>query len=302
MNERDWIPCHRRLLKGAKKSWPRAARFVFLELCHEARPTGGVIDLPIEWDTLTAVHDRIGGNRKEIRVALALLQIPDATQSQVVQIERDETQHRLEITKWDSWVGPKSGAERMQTLRERVLKNANASRAPLTVTPTGEESKRQERRGESAAPLREEAPSQIRIRSAPPPPPSAEPPDPDWAGPKRKAIAAKIHAHACFAQLDAEAIADEYLGHLLTTGQKLEWALRAIAECAGKVAGLGLAREALQGKLVGFMRHGKADPETKPPGMTYRELKPDKATPIDVAKHAELAARVASLGRGGNGA
>lgn len=84
MTERDWVPCHRRLLKGAKKGWPRAVRFILLELCHEARPTDGVLDFPPEWDSLTAVHDRIGGNRKEIRVALAKLQETDSDGLQVI--------------------------------------------------------------------------------------------------------------------------------------------------------------------------------------------------------------------------
>lgn len=180
MNERDWIPAHRRLFKGAKKGWPRAVRFVFLELCHEARVTNGVLEFPPDWDTLTAVHDRIGGDRKEIRKALTILQIPDATGAQVVQIERDATEHRLKIVKWESWVGPKSAAERMQTHRERIVKIPNASRADSGVTPTGKDSREQERETRAReAEVREEPPSVVRLKSVPP-----LPPDPPEATPQ----------------------------------------------------------------------------------------------------------------------
>lgn len=169
MNERDWVPCHRRLLKGAKKGLPRAVRFVLLELCHEARPTGGILEFPPEWETLTAVHDRIGGNRKEIRKALTVFQIPDADGLQVIQIERDETKHRLKIVKWGSWAGPKSGAERNEDYKKRHVANSNASPSVSEVTPTVQENREQERRGSGARASEEPRTSERRLKSVPPP-------------------------------------------------------------------------------------------------------------------------------------
>jgi hypothetical protein len=179
MSERDWIPAHRRLFKGAKKGWPRAVRFILLELCHEARPTNGVLEFPVEWDTLTAVHDRLGGNRKEIRVALAKLQETDATGTQVIQIERDQTEHRLKIVKWDSWSGPKSGAERTEDYRKREVEKRTASQPVNDVTPTGSDSTGQERRGSDAhargGPSEQSGISERHLKSVPPPPPDPEP-------------------------------------------------------------------------------------------------------------------------------
>jgi len=196
MNEQDWIPAHRRLFKGAKKGLPRAVRFVLLELCHEARPTQGVLHLPPEWDTISAVHDRIGGNRKEIRLALEILQIPDSTGSQVLQIVRVATEHRLEIVKWDEWVGPKSSTERSHLSRTRAAdsnKHAQLTKAKTlhavasslqgnpNATPRVEESRIEERRSDAREDSpREEIRSQTQIRvvpSAPPAPPESVEPD-----------------------------------------------------------------------------------------------------------------------------
>lgn len=299
MNERDWIPAHRRLFKGAKKGLPRAIRFVLLELCHEARPTYGVLDFPPEWDTLTAVHDRIGGNRREIRKALVVFQEADETGTPVIKVERDRTHHRLEIVKWDSWSGPKSGTERSQLSRERssdrvrtendpnpvrtrteleqkeprqpefepkttglrsvlgpppdnaaqqteqqrTLANAKALHGSSDATPTGEERRRQERRGEGDA-------TSDRFLAA--------------SSPELGALLARMRRHPILVGLPHDRIAEQQLGFMVSKGVKLGWVLDAIDECAAKCPD-GLTAEARQAKLVGFMRHAK----------------PPKVTPID---------------------
>ena len=252
MSERDWIPAHRRLFKGAKKGWPRAVRFILLELCHEARPTNGVLEFPVEWDTLTAVHDRIGGSRKEIRVALAKLQETDSTGTQVIQIERDQTEHRLKIVKWDSWSGPKSSAERVEAHRKRIVKNATALQAFPDVTPTGEDRREEYRREESAtpSPVQEESQSQTRLRSVPPPPPES------GADPEILTLAAAIRAEAKLAHCcDPRDLAERALP---VAGRKpTAWLLQAVKDAAA-VTPPGEQAHATLRRLWGFLRAARA--------------------------------------------
>src|SRR6185369_11946408 len=105
-------------MKGPKKSIPRALRFVLLELALEARATRGRLDLPLDWTTLDAVHDLLGGNRKEVRLALEIFQKPDADGAQPIRILKNSTRHELVIAKWEQWAGPKSSAERVAKHRE----------------------------------------------------------------------------------------------------------------------------------------------------------------------------------------
>jgi len=120
----EWVPFQKRLAKGAKRSLPRGVRFVLLELALEARQRAGTIELPLGWTTEKAVHDLLGGNKKEINQALREFTKPDASGVQVVQIERDDTKHRLTFCKWSQFSGPKSSTSRVQLFRER-RKNAD---------------------------------------------------------------------------------------------------------------------------------------------------------------------------------
>lgn len=116
---KDWVPFHRRLAKGPKKSLPRGVRFVLLELSLEARPTRGVIDLPLDWGTLDAVHDLLGGDRAEVKRALEAFTKVDDTGVSPIEIVKTSAIHRLKLTKWNDWAGPKSSAERVADYRER---------------------------------------------------------------------------------------------------------------------------------------------------------------------------------------
>lgn len=115
----EWVPAHKRLMKGPKRHLRRGVRFVLLELSMEARGKGGVLDLPLAWTTERAIHDLIGGDRKEIAQALAAFTQPDEDGVPPIKIERDSTKHRLLIPKWALWAGPKSSTERVRALRER---------------------------------------------------------------------------------------------------------------------------------------------------------------------------------------
>lgn len=114
----DWVPFHKRLAKGPKKSIPRGIRFVLLELSLEARATHGVIDLPLEWDTVEAVQDLLGGDRREVRKALQIFSLRDSTGVGTIEIIKDATRHRIVVTKWEEWAGPKSSTDRVRAHRE----------------------------------------------------------------------------------------------------------------------------------------------------------------------------------------
>lgn len=290
MTERDWVPCHRRLLKGAKKGWPRAVRFILLELCHEARPTDGTLEFPVEWDTLTAVHDRLGGDRKEIRKALTFLQIPDATGAQVIQIERDETKHRLKIVKWETWSGPKSGAERVELHRKRALEKRETLQAPRDVTPTGSDSTGSDRREESSA-----APVEVKTRSNRPPPP---PPHPD---PDIDAVAESIRREPRLVAVHYEA--KELAERAMPVGLRkpVSWLQKAVGEAARDTPS-GEPGHLTHKRVAVYLERARAPrEEEKPPGIQYREFKREpKVVPVDAVKQAALAAKVAGIGRGGS--
>lgn len=156
----DWVPCHRRLVSGRKKAWPRAVRFVLLELSLEARATGGVIEFPPEWTTLDAVHDLLGGDRRELSRALKLFEVRDEFEQPTIEIERDLLRHRLKITKWREHAGPRRGSERTADWRARKKNEElqeSSRHTPFSavtgVTPRGEEITKHKRTGEASAPL-----------------------------------------------------------------------------------------------------------------------------------------------------
>lgn len=115
----EWVPFQERLAKGAKRSIPRGVRFVLLELSLEARSKSGVIHLPLEWSTEKAVHDLLGGNRREIVAALKVFTKPDEDGVAPIEIVRDPTRHRLVVSKWAVWAGPKSSTQRVREMRAR---------------------------------------------------------------------------------------------------------------------------------------------------------------------------------------
>lgn len=103
-------------------------------------------------------------------------------------------------------------------------------------------------------PANEDRPSEVRIRRS----------DPPNRSPEHVAIALQIRSHDCFRGLDAHRLADHQVGHLMATGQKLEWVITAIDDCAAKKVGLGLTAEAMQACLVGYMRAARAPKRDQP--------------------------------------
>jgi hypothetical protein len=104
-----WVKFHDKLCKGAKRGLPRAVRFVFMELCLESRPGRGVLDLPVGMPDLDALHDVLGGSRKEIADALKLLVATpkptpdDPAPRAMVELTGESGTRRLTIPSWEAW-------------------------------------------------------------------------------------------------------------------------------------------------------------------------------------------------------
>jgi hypothetical protein len=66
----NWVRFHAQLRTGDKRGIPRAWRFVYMELSHEARERGGWVALPIGMTDLAGVQELLGGNRREVAEAI----------------------------------------------------------------------------------------------------------------------------------------------------------------------------------------------------------------------------------------
>lgn len=257
----DWIPFHRRLMRGKKRSLPRGVRFVYLELALEARANAGSIELPPEWDTVTAVHDLLGGKRSEIKTALEEFQKVDDDGVSPLKIVQDSSKHTLIVSKWSDWAGPKSSTKRVREFRERQKNAQLAANATLhVVTGSNAGNALQQKTAENKT---AEKSNGVALRL-----------------PGLDEIETEIRRHPLFAALDAHAIAVKQAERLITAPQKPAWLVAAIAECAEKSAGLGLTSEALTHKLVGFMRNAKR-PKDPPPALRKPVETPDDAAPTD---------------------
>lgn len=192
MRWEDWVPAHRRLFKGRKRSFPRGVRFVLLELSYEAKLTGGVLDLRLDLNTVDAVHDLIGGKRSEIAKAIQLFTLPDEKGEQTIQILRETYRHRLIIVRWEEWAGPKTSTDRVREHRHSKQLAADETFHRVShetiETPTVQNStvqyKTVERDARDGAPSEEPRTSERRLKSVPPPPPVQyfEPPSHPPAG------------------------------------------------------------------------------------------------------------------------
>lgn len=229
----DWVPFHRRLVQGRKKAIARGVRFVLLELSLEARPTQGVLEFPPEWDTVKAVHDLIGGDRREIKKALTVFQIPDEFGLPTIEIDRDVSHHSLKIIKWEDYAGPKSSTERSQVSRANrgavsdikdltvpnALHRAAATLQAIPIaTPTVQYKTEQDRTVEAEAreALRTAAPrSGFRAK------------DPDV-----DAVAAAIRAEPKFSSFQHDAADIAFRAVQPTNRKRLAWYLQSVSDAA----------------------------------------------------------------------
>lgn len=124
----NWVPCYEDLMRGRKRALSRSARFVFLELCIEARDGGGLVELTPGLDLDESVHDILGGSRKEIAASLPALlaeEMLDATSNPGFLI----------VVNWDRWaLKDKTNAERQARYRERKKLARNGATSSPSVT------------------------------------------------------------------------------------------------------------------------------------------------------------------------
>lgn len=151
-----WIKFHGELRQGKHRGIPRALRFVFLELCLEARPGKGTLELPMGMKLLDGVHDLLGGSRREVQLALELYTAGPDPSSPSVLVEGLEGSLRLVIPSWETWNSLDSSAERMRHLRKnRALSSGgDASRAvtPVTAVTLLDQRRGEEIRGDQIPP------------------------------------------------------------------------------------------------------------------------------------------------------
>lgn len=161
----DWVKCHSALRKGAKRAIARASRFVFLELCLEARALDGEVDLRADMGADDAIHDLLGGDAVEVRKAVAEL-----TAAGMVRILDLAEGRRLLIPSWQDWNRTETSTERSKRSRAaratpatlQVLQVQQHDRVNAANVSALEERREEKIRGEEIA--RESAPT-------PPPPP-----------------------------------------------------------------------------------------------------------------------------------
>lgn len=157
----NWVKCHAALTKGSKRMLSRATRFVFLELCLEARESdeAGVVEIRPDLELPAAVYDLIGGNLQEIADAMNELRA-----ARMVDEAADDTGHFIIIPSWDKWNRPDPSTDRVKRHRERKRDETPRN---VSVTPAcNDVNVLEERRGEEK---REE--EVVIAREAPPPPP-----------------------------------------------------------------------------------------------------------------------------------
>ncbi len=182
----SWIPFHEDLRKGAKRGLPRAVRFVYLELAQEARAYDGRIPLARGFKSdLDAVHDILGGNRREVALALDTLTQPDVDGRPMIELIGEETRRVLVVVAFDRWVKRDSSTERMRRMRSKGTEQSRESPDQCDVTRDDEvasrDGSRAEQRREEQSKAEESgaaataAPSQPPVRGEPEIPKTAEP-------------------------------------------------------------------------------------------------------------------------------
>jgi hypothetical protein len=138
-----WIKFHGEIRKGKHRGIPRALRFVFLELAHEARPLRGVIELPASMGLVDGVHDILGGDRREVAKALDLYTTGPDRDAPSITVEGEAGALRLRIPSWEAWNRVDDSAERTREYRRKKREQSScdasqASHAAVTMSHDGD--------------------------------------------------------------------------------------------------------------------------------------------------------------------
>lgn len=138
-----WVKVHDDLCKGSKRDLSRATRFIYIELCLEARRRLDVradgsawIPLPAKGTLVQAIRDIIGGNPMEIRHAVDALTAGPDPMLAVVQVEASSgpAQRSLVVRSWVAWNQVDDSSKRVAKHREekRALTNDVTRYTPVT--------------------------------------------------------------------------------------------------------------------------------------------------------------------------
>lgn len=232
MSSSEWVKFRASLTKGAKRSLPRATRFIFLELALLARDRSGEILLAPGMKDVDAVHDLLGGNRREVADALRQLgTVLPGDEDPLVAFVDDGHARYLVIPSWNRENAPpkeKPGASTERSRRHRANAHATAVappfRPPLLTAATDQQrtgddrSSGEERREEKNAPSERVARAHARL------------PDGHLTA---DAIAAELAAHHRLAQLATDPeFPSTLLSRAMGKGTKAEWLADAIADAA----------------------------------------------------------------------
>lgn len=168
----DWIPFHRSLTRGAKRGLPRAARFVYLELALEARAFDGAIPLPAGFKSdVDAVHDMLGGDRRELAAALEVLGRSHEGDEPMIRFE-DGTPRRLVVVAFDAYQF-RSDCSTPRVQKHRAKKREEAAASASATVPTSD-CETVSGNGQTSAPERSHSTEQNRTTQDPPQPPEGE--------------------------------------------------------------------------------------------------------------------------------
>jgi hypothetical protein len=118
----EWVKFHKELTLGAKRSMPRAARFIFMELSLLARPRGGTLDVRHDLPIVDAIHDTLGGGvreRKEVVDAWPRLTAAPAGDSPMVLVVEGEGWRRILIPSWEAYNTVDDARSRAQRYRDK---------------------------------------------------------------------------------------------------------------------------------------------------------------------------------------
>jgi len=124
---------------------------------------------------------------------------------------------------------------------------------------------------------------------------------------RARQIANAVRRHSIFDRLDADQIAQNHCEFMLARPQRMADVITAIGDCAAKCAGLGLTTQALQAKLVGFMRHARPPREDDPAEAARKAQEREQSDGRIVAihdvpnPHADPAGFAAAMKRIGSG-
>jgi len=156
----EWVPFHRSLTRGTKRGLPRGARFVYLEIALEARHGDGRIRMPVGFPSdLDALHDMLGGDKRELAAALKTLGAPLPGEDEpMLRFEGEPACRSLVVVAFHDW----AKASETSTPRVRKHREAKAAAAalgnvppetPRNVSPTVPVTPTQEEKREEETPL-----------------------------------------------------------------------------------------------------------------------------------------------------